>query len=198
MKPTPHARRSTRSVCAAAACAAVFGLAAPGVESASVTGNLVATLTLTASCVVVGAAGTATSVNLGTLAFGSQPSTFTGLLNAVPTAGASGSGNTQVLCSPDVSGLAISVDGGANPGQGTAIGTGTRAMRNGTAFVPYEVYRDSNRTTAYPISTALTGFAVPPGGTPLDLPIFGQVNKTSAVALPSGAYTDTLVVTLTF
>jgi len=147
---------------------------------------------------VVGVPGSTSGINLGTLTFASQPSTFTGTVAAIPTAGASGGGATQVLCSPDVSGLQITIDGGSNAGQGSGIGVGTRALRNGTAFVPYEIYQDIGHTVAYPVGTALTGFAIPASGAAINLPIFGQINKTSAGALPSGTYTDTLVVTLTF
>jgi spore coat protein U-like protein len=181
-----------------AACAVALAAATSAGQGATLAGNLVASLTLTSSCVVVGTPGSTSGINLGTLTFTSQPSTFTGTLTAIPTAGASGSGATQVLCSPDVSGLSITIDGGGNAGQGTAIGVGSRAMRNGTAYVPYEIYQDVGHTVAYPVGSALTGFAIPASGAALNLPIFAQVNKTSAVALPSGTYTDTLVVTLTF
>lgn len=191
-------RRSSTQRFALAAGACALALATVDGQSATLGGNLTASLTLTSSCVVVGTPGTTSGINLGTLTFTSQPSTFTGTLAAIPTAGASGGGATQVLCSPDVSGLSITIDGGNNAGQGTAVGAGTRAMRNGTAYVPYEIYQDVGHTVAYPVGSALTGFAVPASGAALNLPIFGQVNKTSATALPSGTYTDTLVVTLSF
>ncbi|WPB56884.1 spore coat U domain-containing protein [Xylophilus sp. GOD-11R] len=183
----------------AALCGTALALVAAGGQTATLSGNLVASLTLTASCIVVGAPGSTGGINLGTLTFTSQPSTFTGTINAIPVAGVSGGGATQLLCSPDVSGLSISIDGGSNAGQGAAVGVGTRAMRNGTAFIPYEIFQDVGHTVAYPVGTALTtGFSIPANGAAINLPIFGQVNKTSASALPSGTYTDTLVVTLTF
>jgi len=190
--------RTTARRCGAAACAAALALATGNAHAATLGGTLTANLTLTASCIVVGVPGSTSGINLGTITFASQPSTFTGTLSAIPTGGASGGGATQVLCSPDVSGLQISIDGGSNAGQGSGIGVGTRAMRNGTAFVPYEIYQDIGHTVAYPVGTALTGFAIPASGAAINLPIFGQINKTSNSALPSGTYTDTLVVTLTF
>ncbi|QHJ01545.1 fimbrial major subunit CsuA/B family protein [Xylophilus rhododendri] len=180
--------------------AAALGLALLAVngQTATLSGTLNATLTLTASCIVVGVPGSSSGINLGTLSFTSQPSTFTGTLTAIPVGGASGGGSTQVLCSPDVSGLSITIDGGSNAGQGTSVGVGSRAMKNGTAYIPYEIYQDAGRTVAYPVGTALSGFAIPANGAAINLPIFGQVNKTSAAALPSGTYSDTLTVTLTF
>jgi len=201
MNPTQPARSIRQPLLASIALAGLVGaliLAAPGARAATISGNLASSITLTASCIVVGAPGSSSGINLGTLTFASQPSTFTGTLTAIPSVGASGAGATQVLCSPDVNGLSISIDGGANAGQGSAIGVGARAMRNGTAFIPYEIYQDVGRTTPYPVGTALSGFAIPASGAAINLPIFGQVNKTSAVALPSGTYTDTLVVTLNY
>ena len=200
MRPATRAKSRATGCLRALACAAALGLAASTAQTATLGGTLTASLTLTASCVVVGVPGSTSSINLGNLTFTSQPSTFVGTLTAIPTAGASGAGATQVLCSPDVSGLSIAIDGGGNAGQGAALGVGSRAMRNGTtsAYIPYEIYQDAGYTTAYPIGTALTGFAIPASGAAINLPIFGRINKTSTAALPSGTYTDTLVVTLTF
>ncbi len=63
---------------------------------------------------------------------------------------------------------------------------------------PYDVYRDPGHTVPYTAATAVTGIAVPSAGNPFTLPIYGLVNKTNAVALPAGLYTDQLQVTLTF
>lgn len=191
-------RRCLTALVAIWASATVFVLSPSIGHAQTLSGTLTSSLTLTASCIVVGSPGTTSSINLGTLNFPSQPSTFTGTITAIPTGGSSGGGATQVLCSPDVSGLSISIDGGNNAGRGTGVGVGTRAMRNGSVYIPYEVYQDSGRTVAYPVSTTLTGFAIPASGAAINLPIFGQINKTSSTALPAGTYTDTLVVTISF
>jgi spore coat protein U-like protein len=168
------------------------------VGGATLTGTLQAQLVLTSGCLIVGAPNATSGINLGTLDFGQQPSAFTGTLTAVPTGGVSGASTTQVICSSDVAGLSIAVNGGNNAGQGTGVGAGSRAMANGASYIPYEVYQDAGHTVPYPTTGALTGLTVPANGSAFALPIFGQVNKTSATALPSGTYTDTLLVTLTF
>ena len=182
-----------------ALAAAVVGLlAAGGGTAGTLTGELVSTITLSTGCVIVsGVAGTGSNVNLGTLNFGPHPSTFLGPLSATVNGGSGGSGLTQVLCSPDVSGLTITVNGGGHAGSGTAVGPGSRAMSNGTAFVPYEIYPDAGHTTTYAIGQPL-GVTIPAAGSAFNLPIYGLVNKTSPTALPSGTYIDTVIVTLTF
>ncbi|MFE8646197.1 spore coat protein U domain-containing protein [Sphingomonas sp. NCPPB 2930] len=183
---------------ATAAAAALGLLAAGGSPAATLTGELVSTITLSTGCLIVnGVTGVGNNVNLGTLDFGSRPSTFVGPVSATVTGGSGGSGVTQVLCSPDVSGLTITVNGGGHAGSGTAIGPGSRAMSNGTAFVPYEIFQDPGHTATYAIGQPL-GVTIPAAGSAFNLPIYGLVNKTSTSALPSGTYVDTVIVTLTF
>jgi spore coat protein U-like protein len=160
-------------------------------------GQLNVQMTLTSSCAISGASGLgSTNVNFGSLNFGSQPSTFSGTIAADASGGAGGAGSTQVVCSPDVSSLTVSVSGGNNAGQGGAVGTGSRAMKLGANFLPYEVYSDSAMTTAYPAAATPLGVALPGNGAPLTLPVYGRVNKTSTNAMPAGSYADVLHVTV--
>lgn len=148
---------------------------------------------------VSGASGTGGSgASFGTLDFGAQPSTFTGVLVATASGGG-GAGPTQIVCSPDVASMSVSVNAGNNPGQGTAVGTGSRAMKlsNG-AYLPYEVYSDPGLTAPYAANASMVGVALPGTGVALALPIFGRINKTSAAAMPAGTYTDVLQVTLSW
>lgn len=191
----------------AKACAAgsLITAAVCGHAAGTLDGHITASITLTSSCLVVGAGTTSTGIDLGSLNFGSRPATFTGFVTAVPSA-TSGGANTQVICSPDVGGVSISINGGSHPGQGTAVGSGSRAMRTafgtGFAYLPYEVYRDAAYSTAYPLSTAVTGISVADGngvtGNAIDLPIYARINKTSTAPLPAGSYLDTLLVTLNY
>lgn len=176
------------------------GLSAPVLASGSMAGQLNAQVTLQSGCIVSGAPGAGVSgVNFGTLDFGAHPATFTGVLTATPSSGAGGAGATQILCSPDVTALSISVSAGNNAGEGAAVGTGARAMRLGTAsYLPYEVYSDSGMTSAYPVSGNALGVVLPGNGAALPLPIYGRINKTSHNAVAAGAYTDVLQVTLSW
>jgi spore coat protein U-like protein len=172
--------------------------AVPAFASGSMAGQLNTKMVLQAGCIVSGAPGAgATGVNFGTLDFGTQPATFTGILAATASGGAGGAGATQILCSPDVTSLSITVSGGNNAGQGGSVGVGSRAMKLGTSsYLPYEVYSDAGMTSAYPTSASAVGVTLPGTGVALPLPIYGRINKTSAAALTSGTYTDVLQVTL--
>ena len=196
--PAPRPSRLLRWGALFSGLLALCSLAWVPAHAATLSGTLQAQLVLTSGCLIVGAPNATSGISLGTLDFGQQSSAFTGTVAAAPTGGASGASTTQVICSTDVAGLSITVNGGNHAGQGIGIGVGSRAMANGTAYIPYEVYQDAGHTTPYLTSGSLTGFAIPANGSSFALPIYGQVNKTSTAALPSGTYTDTLLVTLTF
>lgn len=172
-----------------------FGAQAAG----STSGTLNAQMTLTASCAVSGSAAAGnTGVNFGTLDFGSQPSTFNGVLVANPSGGAGGAGATQISCSPEVSAVSVSVSGGNNPGQGGTVGTGTRALKNGSSYLPYEIYSDASMVTAFPTAATPLGVVMPGTGAPIALPVFGRINKTNTSAMPAGTYADVLQVTVSW
>ncbi|AVS72209.1 SCPU domain-containing protein [Paracidovorax avenae] len=190
------AGRKARPLAAAAVLALAAGAAPLG--AATLSGVLGARMMLTSGCVINGGPGTVSGADFGTLDFGSRPATFVGTATATASGGEGGAGATQIVCSPEITAFSITIDSGTHAGQGAGIGTGTRAMSNGSAFLPYDVYRDPGHTVPYTAATAVTGIAVPSAGNPFTLPIYGLVNKTNAVALPAGLYTDQLQVTLTF
>ncbi|KQP18425.1 hypothetical protein ASF43_11515 [Pseudorhodoferax sp. Leaf267] len=181
------------------ALSTALAMVAPGAQAAgNMAGQLNAKMVLQSGCIVSGAPGAGTSgVNFGTLDFGSQPATFTGVLLATASGGVGGAGATEITCSPDVTSLSVSVSAGNNAGQGGAVGTGARAMKLGTStYLPYDVYSDSNLATPYPTSANAVSVVLPGTGASFPLPIFAKVNKTSPAALTAGTYTDVLQVTL--
>jgi len=177
-----------------------LGLALGSVNSqaaGNMSGTLNAQMVLQAGCAISGASGAGnTGVNFGTLDFGAQPSTFTGVLTATASGGAGGAGATQITCSPDVTAITISVSGGNNPGQGGSVGTGSRALKYASSYLPYEVYSDSALTTAFPVNATALGVTLPGTGAAVALPVYGRINKTSVNAMPAGNYVDVLQVTL--
>ncbi|RQP32407.1 Csu type fimbrial protein [Burkholderia ubonensis] len=177
------------AVACASACATVQA------ESGQLAGTVNSKLVLTTGCAIDAGASTGSvgAVDFGALDFGTQPGGFTGSLSAQPAGG--GSGATQMTCSPDVTSVQVTVDGGQNPSKGAGIGTGTRALGNGTSYVPYEVYADSAHAKQYVAGTAQT-VSVPTPGTPFVLPIYGVANKSSTSALTAGTYKDVLNVTI--
>jgi len=160
-------------------------------------GQLMAQITLTGGCAVAGAESRgASGAPVGTLNFGVQPASFTGVLLSGPTVGEAGT--TQIVCSPDVSAMSVSVNAGNNPGQGASVGAGTRAMRLGSSYLPYEVYSDAAMTNAYPINGGVVGISLTANGGAFALPVFGRVHKTHGGAIAPGTYVDTLQVTLSW
>ena len=191
----------TRNIVLALSTTLGLGLALNASAAGTMAGQLNAQMILQAGCIVSGAPGAgATGVNFGTLDFGSQPSTFTGVLTASASGGAGGAGATQITCSADITTLNISVGAGNNAGQGATVGTGARAMQLGatSSYLPYEVYSDAGLTTPYPTAATSIGVVLPGTGAPFALPIFGRVNKTNVNAMPSGTYSDVLNVTLSW
>ncbi|MFZ4287991.1 spore coat protein U domain-containing protein [Variovorax sp. HJSM1_2] len=159
-------------------------------------GQLLAKMVLYGGCFIKSAAAPAgRSPGLETLDFGVQPRGFTGVV----TAGSAGSGdNTEIICSPEITSLSVSVSPGNNAGQGTSIGTGSRAVKQGENFLPYEVYSDAALKTAYPANAAPVGFTLPSNGMPMALPVHGRINKTNPGNLSPGSYVDVLQVTFTW
>ncbi|KVL51683.1 spore coat protein [Burkholderia cepacia] len=162
-------------------------------QTSQLTGTVNSKLVLTTGCAIDAGSGSNGATTFGILDFGTQPSGFTGSLNSQATGG--GSTTPQVTCSPDVTSVQVTVDGGQNAGKGTGIGAGTRALANGSAYVPYEIYADSAHAKRYDAGKP-QAVAVPTPGTAFELPIYGIANKTSHGALAAGTYTDMLNVTL--
>jgi len=160
-------------------------------------GTLGATLELTSSCVISGDSAT-TGANFGTLDFGERPATFIGVITAQATGGAGGPGATQILCSPDVTSISVGVSGGDNAGEGSTVGSGARAIALGSSYIPYDVFSDAGHSIVYPPDGAPVSVTVPAPGAAFTLPVYGRINKTSAVALTVGTYSDTLTVTIEF
>ena len=186
------------------ACAGPLALAAIPTNAATLAGTLTASIVLASSCLVVGAPGATAGINLGTLDFGTMPSTFTGTMSTTASGGVGGS-VTQLLCSPDVGGISITINGGLNPGMGgSAVGAGSRAMRGVgigglVGYLPYEIYSDAGFVNQFSLGTTPIGVTIPATGLAITLPVFARVSKaTGSAALPAATYTDTLVVTLTY
>ncbi|MDN7673542.1 spore coat U domain-containing protein [Burkholderia oklahomensis] len=176
-----------------AAVACVSACAGVQAQTSPLTGTVNSQLVLTTGCAVDTGGGSVSATNFGTLDFGTQPSGFTGQLASAAKGG--GSTSTQVTCSPDVTSIQVTIDGGQNASKGATVGTGTRALANGGSFVPYEVYADAGHSQQYVAGTPQS-VSVPTPGSAFALPLFGVVNKTSSSALAAGTYTDVLNVTL--
>lgn len=76
---------------------------------------------------------------------------------------------------------------------------GTRQMQAiaGTATIPYNVYSDAQRTTAWGNTLGTDTVARTAGAVPSLLTVYGRIPASGATA-PGGAYADLVTVTVTF
>ncbi|WP_427306046.1 Csu type fimbrial protein [Cupriavidus sp. H39] len=144
------------------------------------------TARIVAGCGVVGSNQTS-GVHFGTLDFGVHPATATGPVNA--TAQSNGS-VVQIQCSPGTS-LGVTVDGGLHPGAG---GQRNLQVMSGSALIPYQLYSDAAH--AQPIPVGQTVYQTVSGT--VSLPVYGALTLPGAGTAPSGTYTDTVQVTLSY
>jgi spore coat protein U-like protein len=157
-------------------------------DAAPTTGTLLATATIEPGCRVVGQLLAITSIDLGSLNFGTLPSLFT---TAVSAQSSGPSGILQVICTG-----AISVD--VSISTGLHASGSQRQLASGANRVPYNLYVDSGLTTQFNGATART-LAVSPIGatTTLNMPIYGRIQPNPGV-YAAGTYTDTVQITVTW
>ncbi|MDR6937266.1 MULTISPECIES: spore coat U domain-containing protein [unclassified Luteibacter] len=152
-------------------------VATPQLRAATATTTFNVRITITAACDISTTAPT--DVN-----FGTQPSTATNVDNQ---------GALNVNCTPSAP-YTIALDNGQNGTSAT-----TRAMTNGTALVPYQLYRNPSRGAAdiWGSTTGTGGnvFAGSGTGTVQNIPVYGRVPSTN---FPAGAYTDVITATITY
>jgi spore coat protein U-like protein len=157
--------------------------------NADVTGTVDATITLTTGCIINGQAVNdgASSADFGTVDFGSRSSLFVSADSEVV-----GSGNgIAVQCSPGVS-PSLTFGSGEHDGEG--VGAGNRAMEHASEtgeFVNYGLYTDTGRNSLIAINDSLP---LASDGTAQTVRIYGRA--FGAAGLPTGTYSDTVVVTL--
>ncbi|SFC87129.1 Csu type fimbrial protein [Pragia fontium] len=150
----------------------------------SVSGSLGVQLTVTNGCAINGDAASTGSANIGTLNFGSTSSLATAITGT--SAGAT-SGAIKVQCTNTLP-YSVDLDNGVN-----ADGASQRRLKQGTEYVTYNLYKDSNRSTPWESGTPLTKTST---GAPDDLIVYGQVPPQSTPS--AGTYADTVLVTVSW
>jgi spore coat protein U-like protein len=155
-------------------------------------------LALASQAALASTAGTTFQVNAGvssvcyvsgsTLSFGSSLDPING---AVPV---DASATLNVQCT-NTTGWSVALDAGSNAG-GAAL-FGSRALKNGSQTLAYQLYTDAARTTVWGNgsggSSAVTGTGT---GSTQALTVYGRL-PSLAGAIP-GTYTDTVTVTITY
>ncbi len=151
-------------------------------QAGTATANLTVQITIAASC----------TINAATLNFGSSVSGTTLIASAV-----TGNTTVSVTCT-NGSPYSIGMDNGAN-----ASGS-QRRMKSGTNFLNYGLYTDAAFTNAWTTSatnstcTTTNSCALGTGsGAAQSVTIYGQVPSVGS-APPTGTYSDTVTMTITY
>ena len=141
-------------------------------NAATATGNLAASVTISAICNAIS----------GTLNFGT-PSNIGGAANIDAT------GSLTVTCTNTVP-YQVTLANGAN------FLAGSRRMANvgATAFINYSIFSDAARTIAWTGATFVSGTG---NGAAQAISVFGRI-PTGQTSVPTGAYTDTVQITVTY
>ncbi|APX94756.1 hypothetical protein BWR19_18550 [Halomonas sp. 1513] len=106
-----------------------------------------------------------------------------------------GTGNVSVTCTQDAP-VAITLGQGANPGGTSSDAAPERQLTDATNFLTYSLFSDAGRTTEW--TNDATGSVATTGtGAAEDHTVFGRIDGAQSSA-PAGAYTDTVVATVTF
>ncbi len=98
----------------------------------------------------------------------------------------------QISCTRGAT-TTIGIDNGTHTGQASI---GTRALADGTKYLGYDLYQDSGRITPWTNTGAGLYNYVSPSSLPTTISIYGRIFPSQNV--PSGIYTDTLVVTINY
>jgi len=177
---------AVRPVCLAAAgiflACLRFGIPGPA-QAGTATANLTVQITITASC----------NINTATLDFGSN------------------SGTTLVASNIDASTtVSVTCTSGSPYAIGMGLGSNAsgsqRRMASGGNFLNYDLYVDAARTNAWTTTvpptnatctTANSCFLGTGSGSAQSVNIYGRVPSTGS-APPSGAYTDTVLMTIVY
>lgn len=158
-----------------------FLAALSGAQAGTATANLNVSILITASC----------TINSATLIFPSTAGT-----SLIATA-VNGSSSVSVTCT-NGSPYSIAMDNGSN------ASSGQRRMISGSNFLNYDLYVDAAHTAPWLTATSnsactTTGqcYLGTGSGSAQSISIYGVV-PTTAAAPPSGTYTDTVTMTITY
>lgn len=169
-----------RFLCVTAAV--VASLTSLNAQAGTATSNLTVQITITASC----------TINAATLDFGSNVAGTTLVSTNVDAAT-----TVSVTCTSG-SPYSIGMDNGAN------VSGSQRRMKSGSNFLNYNLYVDSGRTNAWTTAassstctTASSCFLGTGSGSSQSVNIYGRV-PSIGTAPPTGTYTDTVTMTITY
>ncbi len=154
-------------------------------QAGSAAGTIAVSLNVTDACLVNGASSYTTSLGqVGAITFADQPGLFGNTDASLVATG--GGGAISVLCSPGLS-PTLTIGSGAHDSGGL------HHLAAGSNQVAYHLFTDSGRSNEISIGQALSLGTTTT--TAINVPIYARTNS-GGVVMPSGAYTDTVQVTL--
>ena len=143
-----------------------------GVAAVTVTANLSVVATVLDTCILT----TGSALAFSTI----TPQSATN--ETVP-------GSIQVICSATRSSITVTL------GAGSGVSSGQRRMVDGSGnYLPYTVHSDTGHTHPVAVGGEIYNGAIT-SAVPLNLPVYGQIPSGSYA---TGAYADTVLVTLTY
>lgn len=132
-----------------------------------------------------------TATNANSCAVVASPLVF-GTLNQVSGSATDTQTTVVVTCTPGIS-YNVGLDGGAH----TVAGVRQMQAVLGTALIPYTVFSDAARATAWGNSVGVDTVARTATVLPTSLTVYGRIPANSGL-VASGAYADLVTVTVTF
>ena len=172
-----YKRTQLTLLAAALASTALFGNAI----AATATQNLTVEASIASECIIAAP---------GTFAFGAYSP-----INANNTAALDGSGTVSVTCTSGSTAPMITLGEGLYPASAAPTAP-LRPMASAANRLAYFLYSDTGRTVAWGDTSGTGKLVSAVNGTPSVETIYGRV--TAGQNLPVGAYSDTVVVTVTF
>lgn len=145
--------------------------------------------TATSNLSVTASVGSSCSIGTSAVAFGAYDP-----LGAHASADLNGTGTVSVVCTNGTV-AAVTLGQGANADVSSTDAAPVRRMASGSNLLSYSLFSDSGRTTAWG-NTEATGVEVTGTGTSSNLTVYGTLPMGQNV--PAGAYSDTVVATITF
>ena len=146
--------------------------------AATATANLTSSASVTATCSVTG----------GSIAFGAYDPFAALALNGATT--------IAVTCTTGMPPPPVTMDQGLNPAAGSTNAVPLRQLAaSATQFLAYNLFSDAGHTVAWENVTGVT--SPTPNGLAQNMNVYGQIaaGQHSATA---GAYTDSVIITVTF
>jgi spore coat protein U-like protein len=145
------------------------------------TSNLNVSATVVADCTIN---------SVGSLGFGNN----LGISFVIDGVNATGTSNINYVCSNSGVAPTIRLGQGSNAVNGSTDASPLRRIASGANYISYALYQDSSHATPWN-NTTLTGVAGTANGASQNVTVYGVA---TAANVPTGSYTDVVVVSVDF